>query len=252
MSAVFGAGYASSYDLLYGDKDYIAECELIDKTIRKYSRQPAKTILDLGCGTGNHSLPLAERGYEVVGVDRSEEMLAQARSKSRTNAVFLPGDIRTADVGKPFDCALMMFAVLGYQLENQDVEAALKNARRHLHHGGILIFDVWYGPAVLHLRPSERAKIIAKPEGEIVRFASGTLNGPRQICTVSYRVWHVRDNQVVARVEESHQMRYFFPLEIELLLNSAGFRILRIGAFPEIDREANENTWNVMVVAKAM
>src|SRR5262245_9243424 len=104
MSAVFGDGYANSYDLLYGDKDYAAECDLIQRVIRRYGLEPTRSVLDLGCGTGNHSLPLAQRGYEIVGVDRSEKMLVQARSKAQTGATFRAGDIRSVDVGRKFDC----------------------------------------------------------------------------------------------------------------------------------------------------
>jgi SAM-dependent methyltransferase len=252
MSAVFGSGYATSYDLLYADKDYASECDLIERLIRRYGLKPTRTILDLGCGTGNHSLPLAERGYVVVGVDRSDAMLRQLRSKTRTDATFQTGDIRSIDLGKQFDCALMMFAVLGYQLENADILSTLENARRHLLPGGILIFDVWYGPAVLHLRPSERAKVIPTEGGQLVRFASGNLDVLRQVCTVNYQVWRIQDDHVIARVDESHQMRYFFPMEIALLLKSTGFNALRLGAFPESDRDPDENTWNIVVVAQAI
>jgi SAM-dependent methyltransferase len=252
MSTVFGTGYATSYDLLYADKDYAAECDLLEKAIRKYGATPTRSILDFGCGTGNHSIPLAERGYEVLGVDRSQEMLTQIQTKARTKATFRSGDIRTIDVGKKFDCVLMMFAVLGYQLNNQDALAALQNARRHLNAAGTLIFDVWYGPAVLHLRPSERAKVIPTADGQIVRFASGDLDSTRQICSVRYKVWRIQDDRVTARVEENHEMRYFFPLEIDLLLKASGFEKVRIGAFPEIDRDPDDETWNVMVIAKAV
>ena len=252
MNSTFSGGYATSYDLLYGEKDYAGECDLIERIISEYGLKPTGSLLDLGCGTGNHALPLASRGYGVAGVDRSEEMLAQVRAKAQTNAAFHAGDIRSIELGKTFDAALMMFAVLGYQLANEDVIQALGNARRHLNAGGLLIFDVWYGPAVLHLRPSERAKVVPTPEGQIVRFAGGSLDISRQICTVNYQVWQIQEDRVVSRVEESHRMRYFFPLEIELLLNSARFTRLRTGAFPEFAREPDEDTWNVLVVAKAV
>ena len=252
MTSVFGSSYAGSYDFIYADKDYGAECDLIERVIRDYGLKPTRSILDLGCGTGNHSLPLAQRGYEVIGVDRSEEMLDQLPRKTHTNATFKSGDIRTINLEKRFDCALMMFAVLGYQVEHADVLAALHNARRHLNPGGILIFDVWYGPAVLHLRPSERGKVISTAEGQIVRFANGSLDVRRQVCAVHYQVWRIQNDHVVARAEESHQRRYFFPVEIALLLNATGFNLLRLGTFPDIDYDPEESTWNIVVVSKAV
>src|SRR5262249_47425100 len=161
MSAVFGSVYADAYDTLYQDKDYAAECALIERVFREHGRGPVRSVLDLGCGTGNHVLLMVQRGYDVVGVDRSEGMLARARAKAdktlpSRRVEFRQGDVRNVELGRQFDAAVMMFAVLGYQPTNADVRAALRTAHRHLRPGGLFVFDVWYGPAVLRERPSQR------------------------------------------------------------------------------------------------
>ncbi len=256
MSEVFGSIYADAYDLFYRDKDYAAECDLIERIFKTYGNGPIHSVLDLGCGTGNHTIPLVQRGYEVVGVDCSKSMLAQARRKAAalsdgSGVALHQGDVRSVDLQRDFDAALMMFAVLGYQLENADVLSALKTARRHLHPGGLLIFDVWYGPAVLHQRPSQRIKVLPTPDGKILRVASGELDIHRHVCTVHYRVWQLEGERLVAETEESHSMRYFFPLELELLLECSGFALIRLGAFPEFDQDPDETTWNLLGVARA-
>jgi len=256
MSDVFGSDYSGAYDLLYHDKDYTAECDLIEHLFQTCGDGSIRSVLDLGCGTGNHAIRLAQRGYEVVGVDRSESMLARARSKAPTcpsggSAVFHQGDIRSVDLGQDFDAALMMFTVLGYQLENADVLSALKTAHRHLRTGGLLIFDVWYGPAVLHQRPSQHIKVIPIEGGKILRAASGELDVRRHICTVHYHMWKLEGERLVAETEETHSMRYFFAQELKLLLEVSGFRLLRLGAFPDFDHDPGETTWNVMVAAEA-
>jgi len=70
----FGNLYSQYYDLLYQDKDYIAEVDYIENLIKSHSRE-VKTILDLGCGTGKHDELLCDKGYTVHGVDISKEML---------------------------------------------------------------------------------------------------------------------------------------------------------------------------------
>lgn len=257
MSEVFGATYVEAYDPLYHDKDYTAECDLIERIFMTYGDGPIRTVLDLGCGTGNHALSLAQRGYEVVGVDRSESMLAQVRKKiashlSNGKLVVQQGDIRSVVLQEGFDAALMMFAVLGYQLENVDVLSALRNARRHLRVGGLLLFDVWYGPAVLHQRPSQRIKVVPIPGGHTLRAASGELNTRRHLCTVHFQVWRLEGGKLVAEAEESHAVRYFFPLELILFLDSSGLAPIRLGAFPEFDKDPDESTWNVLGVARAV
>src|SRR5438477_349480 len=56
---------------MYSGKDYEGECGLIVEAVQRFGLDPTRSILDLGCGTGGHAIPLARRGYEVVGVDRS-------------------------------------------------------------------------------------------------------------------------------------------------------------------------------------
>ena len=79
--AVFGS-YAQFYDSFYRDKDYAGECDFLEQMFSRHATATVREILDLGCGTGGHVLRLLERGYDVSGVDRSEEMLASARHKA--------------------------------------------------------------------------------------------------------------------------------------------------------------------------
>lgn len=256
VSEIFGSTYADTYDLLYGEKDYAAECDLIEHLFQTYCDDAVRKVIDFGCGTGNHAVPLVQRGYQVTGVDRSANMLAHARQKaagftSNGDATFEQGDIRNVNLERAFDAGLMMFAVLSYQLENVDVRAALKTARNHLRTGALLIFDVWYGPAVLRQRPAERIKVIPTSNGQVLRFVRGELNSKRQLCTVDIHLWRLAENRLVADLEEVHSMRYFFPLELELFLEIAGFSLIRLGAFPQFERDPDESTWNILGVARA-
>ena len=257
MSEVFGSTYANAYDLLYHEKNYHAECDLIEQLLKTYGgEQSVRRVLDLGCGTGNHALELAVRGYDVVGVDRSGDMLDCARNKSASlsapgKVTFHQGDIRTVDLERNFDAVLMMFAVLGYQLENADLLQVLHTARQHLRPSGLLIFDVWYGPAVLHQRPSQQIKVIPTPQGKILRIASGELDIRRQVCEVHYHLWRLEGKRLISETEERHSMRYFFPRELDFLLECTGFASLRLGGFPQFSSEPDETTWNVLAVGRA-
>jgi len=251
----FGETYANQYDLLYADKDYEAECNLLEEAFQRYGQGKVETILDLGCGTGNHAIPLARRGYHVTGVDLSTEMLRVARQKSTEVGVTInwaEGDIRTLQVGGPFDAGLFVFAVLGYLLPNADVMAALANARRHIRTGGLLAFDVWHGPAVIAIKPSDRAKVISIPGGQVLRMVTSELDTRRHICEVRYHLWRLIGDRVEAESEELHVMRYFFPMELELMLSESGFELISLTAFPTLDHPVDETTWNAFGVARAM
>ena len=254
MKTIFGTNYANAYDNLYRDKDYDSEVGLLQRIFRQYGSGEIRRILDLGCGTGNHALRLAKLGYVVTGVDQSTEMLGLAEAKAREQKVQVAlHHSRVTEFKSPdkFDAALLMFAVLGYHTTNADVLGALETARRQLVPGGLLVFDVWYGPSVLVQRPGERVRVLDSASGTTIRATLGTLDPRQHTCRVGYRLWELAGDRVVARTAESHQMRFFFPQELALFLQIANFELVRLGAFPDLDREPDETTWNVMVVARA-
>ncbi|MBI4718333.1 MAG: class I SAM-dependent methyltransferase [Planctomycetes bacterium] len=256
MIEPFGAVYADAYDALYADKDYDGECDLIERLFDRYTQRRVCDILDLGCGTGGHALRLARRGYRVLGVDRSASMIAQARNKAARSddaarLEFARADLRRFRAERRFDAALMMFAVLGYQLEDADVHDALTTARVHLRPGGLLLFDCWYAPAVLHLRPTDRVKTADTPQGRLTRTTSAELDIARHRCTVRFQVCG-EGTARPAPTEETHCVRYFDAGELESLLHGCGFATLHIGATDEFDRKPDETTWNVFVVARAV
>ncbi|MFH1079349.1 MAG: class I SAM-dependent methyltransferase [Pseudomonadota bacterium] len=219
-TAVF-ADYARYYDLLYRDKDYATEAEYVAGLIRRF-HPSARSILELGSGTGIHASLLAEKGFAVHGIERSQEMLARSlalteRMKTgQGQLTFSPGDIRDVRLNKSFDAVIALFHVISYQTTNEDVTAAFETARHHLKPGGVFIFDVWYGPAVLAERPDIRIKRIADEKTEITRLAEPVLHPNENRVDVHYHVF-VRDlaTRSVAEFRETHAMRYFFKPEFE-------------------------------------
>jgi SAM-dependent methyltransferase len=259
-SPIFADLYAGSYDSMYAAKDYLAECDVIERAFARFGDGQIHAIADFGCGTGSHAIPLARRGYGVVGVDRSEAMLALARTKADRAAIepdgrgtlsFRQGDLRDVELGLKFDAVLMMFAVLGYQQSNQDVTRALATMRRHLRPGGLLVCDIWYGPAVLHDRPRKRSRELPTVTGLIIRTASPEIDAERHVCTVDIALTVVERDRVVNEETERHEVRFFFPQEIAALLEVAGFELCRLGAFPDFEQPPQEDNWNAMIIARA-
>src|SRR5688572_28924894 len=112
--------YGLFYDLLYRDKDYAAEAEYIVRTLRVSDRH-AHTLLEFGSGTGRHGSLLAQQGFDVLGVQRSESMRSMLNAAAFTNAgggtfSCLQGDLRTMELNRIFDAALALFHVVSYQI----------------------------------------------------------------------------------------------------------------------------------------
>jgi SAM-dependent methyltransferase len=253
VTQVFGSGYADAYDALYADKDYEAECDLIESIASEFGNG-CSTFLDLGCGTGGHAIVLASRGRRVTGIDLSPEMVGIARRRAAdagvTSAEFHVGDVRTFRSDETFDVVLLMFAVLGYQLSDTDVQATLETASEHLEPKGVLIFDVWNGPAVEAIGPTTRKKVVPLGSGELRRSARGTLDIERHVCVVDYALEWTIDGSVVSTAREQHQMRYFFDGELRDLAAQSGLEIIRSGAFPEFGRAPQPGDWNALYVAR--
>jgi SAM-dependent methyltransferase len=255
MTEVFGSVLASAYDSVYREKDYERECDLVERILKLNQMEGAQTILDLGCGTGNHALLLAERGHDVVGADRSGDMLIKAdekrqKSTGRDRLTLLEADLKDLRLNRHFDVVLMMFNVFGYQLGNKDVGAALETVRTHLRPGGIFVFDCWYGPAVLSERPMTRFKQTVTEQGELLRVSSGTLDVAAHTCLVTLEVWEIENTQVVSHGREEHPVRFFFPLELQLLLETHGLALIESRVFPSFDQPPSEREWNMINVAR--
>jgi len=210
--------YANYYDILYQDKDYKKECDFLEKIFEKYSKKRINSILDLGCGTGSHSLILAKRDYEVSGVDLSSQMINRARNKARDNKIkvnFIKGDIRKIDLEKEFDAVISMFAVISYQITNENILSVFQVANIHLTRGGLFIFDCWFGPAVLVQKPQGRFKILDRKSEKVIRFVTPVLDILNHTVDVQYKIIKISKNKILDEVEETHQMRFLFPQEIK-------------------------------------
>lgn len=246
----FGPVYAAHYDLMYGEKDYAAECDLLEALFARHARRPVRSVLDLGCGTGNHAIRLAGRGYRVTGVDRSERMLEGARRKrgAAGNPQFVHSEIQQLTLEREFDAVVMMFAVLGYLADEPALRQGLQAVRSHLAAGGLFIADFWYGPAVEAIGPSVRTLAIDTPDGPLLRTATPALDPANQRCRVHYQL---TDAQGVLQAEESHALRYFFPDELRSRLATAGLELLELLPFPALEGTPDETSWNALQCACA-
>jgi SAM-dependent methyltransferase len=255
VSAVFGA-YAAFYDELYADKDYSAEVRALRDVFSLHRVGSGVAVLDLGCGTGGHAIPLSQAGYQVTGVDRSPEMVEVARQKALGAGVsphLVVGDVRTVALGETFDVVISMFAVVGYMLTNEDLASMFATARRHLECGGLFVFDAWFGPAVLTQRPEFKRKEVALAGGGLlVRTAIPFLDVVTETVRVDYRVVRHQGGRDVETVEESHTMRFMFAQGIAYMLQVAGFEVLELAPFGAPGVTPTESDWNVSWVARAV
>jgi len=244
--------YAPWYDLLYQDKDYVSEAAFVDERLRVQGTHKG-TLLDLGCGTGVHALEFARRGWTVTGIDLSEPMIQRAKtraSKDGAHASFRQGDVCEPGPERDFDAVVSLFHVVSYQISPAKLEGLLKSAHAALKPNGTLLFDYWYGGAVLAQGVETRVKEIERDRLRVTRIARSEHNEAEAIVQVNYTLFcEDKRTPQIQRIDESHRMRYWFPFEIEASLKAAGFEA--IGHYAWLSTESpNSSTWGAYSVAR--
>ena len=250
------AGYSRYYDLLYRDKDYAGEAQYIADLVRRHSPD-AKSVMEIGCGTGAHASEMARLGFELEGVDMSEGMLeaAEARLSSLDPALasklsFSRGDARTVRLGRKFDAVISLFHVMSYQTSNDDLAAAFTTAREHLEPNGVFVFDCWYGPAVLRQWPSITEKHLSDEATEVFRRAEPVIHANENTVDVNYTVTFTdKLTRAEEVLKETHHMRYLFTPEIELALETAGMKLVDSRGWMSDDAPGFE-TWGACFVGR--
>ncbi len=252
---VFEEKLARIYDLIYKDKDYHAECDFLEAIFKKFSPIEVRGILDIACGTGNHSIELAKRGYIITGNDISSGMIRLARTKASAEGPeirftnFAMEDFNSAE---QYDAIICMFSSIDYLTEDIQLERLFHVVARYLRKGGLFIFDFWNGSAVLRILPSTRIKIIGDEGRRIIRIAQPELDAFNNLCRIHYRFLVTQNNNILDEIEETHVIRYLFPREITRRLKDSGFEVLWICPFLDLDGRVDENVWNITAVAKAI
>src|SRR4051812_47469527 len=127
------------YDLLYQEKDYAGESRYITSLLDQQINKP-RDLLELGCGTGNYSKHLSNAGFNITGIEKSEQMVGLARSKAIPHFFPIVDDITTFNIDKKFDAAVSLFHVISYLTKNEEILSCLKRVAQHLNKDGLFIF----------------------------------------------------------------------------------------------------------------
>lgn len=136
--------FASVYDLFMDDVDYDGWVKYIEEIWKKFNVNP-ELICELGCGTGNITLRLAEKGYDIIGVDLSADMLSEARKKAAEkglDVLFLLQDMREFELYGTVNSILCLCDSLNYITEDEDIQEVFDLVNNYLHPGGVFIFDL--------------------------------------------------------------------------------------------------------------
>jgi SAM-dependent methyltransferase len=238
--------YANYYNLLYHDKDYKEEAEYIDTVIKSFTKN-ARSVLDIGCGTGKHDVALKKLGYSIKGIDLSETMISLAKLEEGDNLTFEVADACAYTSDNQYDVVLSLFHVVNYQCSNNSLIKFFKTAHAHLKSGGIFIFDSWYGPALLTDRPYNKKKEFENSELKISREAVPEMDYNSNVAHINFNIeiYNKKKDQKNT-LREKHSMRYLFYPEIEMIAANVGFEIVKFSKWMDDEHVPGEGSWYVL------
>lgn len=192
-------------------------------------------ILELCCGTGRLTIPIARDEYDITGVDYTSSMLNQAKikaSEAGLDVEFIKADIRTLDLQKKYDLIFIPFNSIQHLYQNEDVCKAFSAVKNHLKNGGLFLLDC-FNPNIQY---------IVEAEKEQKEIATYTTNDGREVL-IKQTMRYERSTQI-NRIEwqyyinaefdsiQNLDMRMFFPQELDSYLEWNGFKIIhKYGGF---------------------
>ena len=215
---------AANYDALTGDVGYEKRADYLEKLFRK-SHIPVHTVLDLACGTGTMTWILTGRGYEMIGVDASEEMLAAAMEKSGSvegiAPIFLHQSMPKLDLYGTVDAAICCLDSLNYLTNPKDVQRTFDRLRLFIAPGGVLIFDI---NTVEKLASLDGQVFLDETEDTYCVWRPEYRRG---ICTYYMDLFELQEDGSWERSFELHRERAYTVEELTAWLEAAGFGEIR-------------------------
>ena len=222
---------ANIYD---GLNTFLSDLQFYKKWLPK--NKDAK-ILELCCGTGRLTLPIAKDGYNICGVDYTPSMLEQAKVKASEAGLeinFIEADIRTLNLHEKFDLIFIPFNSIHHLYKNEDLFKALESVKNHLKEGGLLLLDC-FNPNIQYIVEGEKEqKVIAEYVTSDGRDVLIKQTMHYESATQVNRIeWHYIINGKFHSIQNL-DMRLFFPQELDSYLECTGFNVIhKFGSFEE-------------------
>ncbi|MEF8832844.1 MAG: class I SAM-dependent methyltransferase, partial [Candidatus Thermoplasmatota archaeon] len=194
------------------------------KQVKKYG----EPVLELGCGTGRITIPIARNGHEIIGLDLSEKLLKRAKEKAKKdnlNIDWIKGDMRNFSFDKKFNLIFIPFNTIHHILTLEDMEKVLENVREHLKPEGRFIVE-FFNPDldILNRDPKEEHDVIEyqDPEGrgEVEITESTDYERAKQLMHLTW-VYNLEEKTK----EREWTVRVWFPKEAETILKYNDFKI---------------------------
>lgn len=219
---------AAAYDGLMADGLYRKRADYLERRFRGIAG-PVHSVLDLACGTGTIACLLAERGYDVIATDGSEEMLTEAARKAaglepEQQPLFLHQTMPRLCLAEPVDAVVSTLDSLNYLTRAADVKETFRRVGKYLRPGGLFIFDV---NSPYKLRRMDGQMYTDETEDSFCLWRT-FFSEKTKICTYCVDLFRLRRDGAWSRSYEEHRERAWEEEELRAWLAEAGFSRVKV------------------------
>jgi SAM-dependent methyltransferase len=204
------------------------------------------SLLDIGCGSGEHINILSKLNIDCTGIDSSSSMLQIAKIRFPDSGVFIRKDMRTFDFNERFDIVISLFGSFDYMTEDRDINAAFKNIWKSLKPRGIGLLEIWNAIPIRTIKEKPLTLVSKiKYNGNIITRERGfTLLDyhDKTVVQVNYN-YTLPDDKII---QDQHIMRAFTRTEIEYHLENNGFDV--VAFYANSSMEAYNDISNKIIV----
>lgn len=233
---------ASSYDGLMADGAYRKRANHLASLLKKCG---AQTVLDLACGTGTISCLLAEKGFDVIATDASEEMLTQAAAKAQSldhPPFFLCQSMPRLRLIEPVDAVVSTLDSLNYLTRTGDLKETFRRVFKWLKPGGSFFFDV---NTPYKLRRMDSQLYTDETEDSFCVWRT-FFSEKQQVCTYQVDLFRQRPDGAWDRSFEEHRERAWSERELRTALDEAGLvRVKFTADLKQCAPSPEEDRWNI-------
>lgn len=258
--------FAMVYDTFMDETPYEQWCEFLMELFRKYGaqkddtrqenravmdnlRQERNTVLDLGCGTGTLTELLARRGYDMIGVDLSEEMLRIAvdkRERSGLDILYLCQDMRELELYGTVGAVVSVCDSVNYLLEEDDVVQTFRLVNNYLYPEGLFIFDF---NTIYKYAEIIGDTTIAENREECSFIWENTYYEEERINEYDLTIFVREEGDRYRRFQETHLQRGYSLKEMRGMVEAAG--LLFVDAIDaDTHREVTQESERIYIVAR--
>ncbi len=222
-------GFAEVYDAFMQDTPYDEWTAYIERIWQHFGLKP-KLVCDLACGTGSMTVRLAEKGYDMIGIDLSNSMLSKAREKSPKSILYLNQDMREFELYGTVDSIICLCDSINYITEDEDLLTVFKLVNNYLDPKGLFIFDI----NTIHKFKNILADNCFCETTETSAYTWENYYDDEEKINEFYTNFFVEDKEsgLYHRFEEYHYERGYTIDEISSLIEKAGMKLL--GVFDEL------------------